>query len=164
MEIRKITSQDDRASLSRVYEQSWKSAYRNIIPQNYLDSIPEGRWAKSADKPGMNTMLLVDDDKIIGTSGYCSSRFPEMSGYGEIVSIYLLPEFTGQGLGLKLFKTVIADLQAQGFRDIFLWVLEENLHARRFYERFGFTYSGKYLDDNIGGRDLRELQYVYHIK
>ena len=42
-------------------------------------------------------------------------------------------------------------------------VLEDNHRARHFYEKCGFKYGGKYYDDTIGGKQLRELQYVYHI-
>lgn len=45
MEIRYIMPIDDRRMISKVYEESWRSAYKGIIPQEYLDSIPEGRWA-----------------------------------------------------------------------------------------------------------------------
>lgn len=51
MEIRYMTSADNRMTISRVYEESWKSAYKNIIPQDYLDSIPEGQWASNMDDP-----------------------------------------------------------------------------------------------------------------
>lgn len=47
MEIRHIQKDDDRSAISRIYEESWKFAYRGIVPQEYLDSIPEGRWASS---------------------------------------------------------------------------------------------------------------------
>lgn len=42
MIIRLINEKDDRAAISRVYEESWKSAYKNIIPQDYLESIKKG--------------------------------------------------------------------------------------------------------------------------
>lgn len=32
MEIRYITSTDDRMAISKVYEESWKCAYKGIIP------------------------------------------------------------------------------------------------------------------------------------
>ena len=48
MEIRLINEQDDCFAISNVYEESWKSAYKGIIPQTYLDSIPKGHWAKSS--------------------------------------------------------------------------------------------------------------------
>ena len=58
-------------------------------------------------------------------------------------------------------KTVLSELQKKGFSEVFLWVLEENNRARHFYESFGFVNSGDYLDDCIGGKDLKEIRYVY---
>ncbi|MDE7193312.1 MAG: hypothetical protein K2O14_05010 [Oscillospiraceae bacterium] len=46
MTIRPISEYDDPFALSLVYEESRKHAYKGIIPQNYLDSIPHGRCAK----------------------------------------------------------------------------------------------------------------------
>ena len=44
---------------------------------------------------------------------------------------------------------------------MFLWVLEENLGARHFYEKEGFSATDDDLNDNIGGKDLREIRYIY---
>lgn len=44
MTIRPQCSTDDPLAISRVYEESWKTAYRGIIPASYLDSIPAGHW------------------------------------------------------------------------------------------------------------------------
>lgn len=160
MEIRRLCSEDDRNALSRIYEESWRFAYKGIIPQDYLDSIPKGQWAASADKPNISTLVLFKDGEMIGTASFCPSRFEDMAGWGEVVSIYLLPDFMGKGYGKMLFAEAVRGLEEMGFRDIFLWVLEENTNARRFYEKQGFVPNGKYLDDNIGGKPLREIQYV----
>ena len=42
MEIRYLTPEDDPLAVSNIYESSWKYAYRGIVPQSYLDSIPAG--------------------------------------------------------------------------------------------------------------------------
>lgn len=34
MEIRHINQSDDRFAISRIYEESWKFAYKDIIPQS----------------------------------------------------------------------------------------------------------------------------------
>ena len=47
-----------------------------------------------------------------------------------------------------------------GFRRILLWVLEENMRARRFYENNGFVCTEVFRNDNIGGRALREVMYL----
>ena len=108
MEIRPIRDGDDRFAISHVYEESWKSAYRGIIPQAYLDAIPVGRWTKTVDDPARNSLVLLDGSKIVGTSSYGASRFVDRQGYGEIVSIYLLPEYFELGYGTQLQQAAMA--------------------------------------------------------
>ena len=43
MEIRPLRETESRLEVRRIYEESWKSAYRGIVPQAYLDGIPAGR-------------------------------------------------------------------------------------------------------------------------
>jgi predicted GNAT superfamily acetyltransferase len=43
MVIRRLTPSDDIDHVSRVYARSWKTAYQGIVPQEYLDSLPENR-------------------------------------------------------------------------------------------------------------------------
>lgn len=161
MEIRYIVSSDDRAEISRIYEESWKCAYKGIIPQHYLDSIPEGRWVSNIDNPMLKTMICIDNGRIVGTSSFCKSRFEQFQNWGKIVSIYFLPEYMGKGYGKILMESVILEFKKQGYENIFLWVLEANMRARHFYEQFGFLATDDFLDDNIGGKDLREIRYIY---
>lgn len=60
MEIRYITKNDNPLEISKIYESSWKYAYKGIIPQDYLDSIPTGQWANSINKVGLNSLVLTD--------------------------------------------------------------------------------------------------------
>lgn len=164
MEIRHLTESDDLLSVSRVYEQSWKYAYKSIIPKSYLDGISEGKWVKNISSPMLKSLIVLENDNIVGTASYCASRFSEMKHWGEIVSIYLMPEVIRKGYGKALLQAAVKELTEMGFKDIFLWVLEDNENARCFYEKFGFIQSGRFLNDNIGGKNLREMQYIYHTK
>lgn len=161
--IRKINPSDSREEISDVYEQSWKFAYKGIIPQDYLDSIPNGQWCGALDNPDRHTLVMLDGDKIIGTSSYCKSRFEDYMDWGEIISIYFLPEYMGRGYGTDLLELAVRELKAMGFKQVFLWVLADNHRARHFYEKCGFKNSGEYMVNDIGGKKLRELQYVYFI-
>ncbi len=163
MEIRHIRQSDDRFAISRIYEESWKAAYKGIVPQDYLESIPVGYWSHNFDQVGINTLIMIQNDTFIGTSSYCKSRFSDFEGYGEIVSLYFLPEYIGKGYGKQLLDAVIGELAHLGYREIFLWTLEDNVRARKFYEKAGFVLSNNYLDDNIGGKELREVQYCYNV-
>lgn len=92
MEIRYITPADDKMTISRIYEESWKYAYKGIIPQDYLESLPEGRWVANLENSNGGTLVCVDNGRIVGTSSFCESRFNQFKGWGEIISIYLLPD------------------------------------------------------------------------
>ncbi len=168
MEIRPLLASDDRFAVSRVYEESWKYAYQGILPQDFLDSIPAGRWAAGVDKADVHTLVMLEQGNIIGTSSFSDSRFSHMfldtEDYGEIISIYLLPAYIGKGYGKKLINAVLCQLSEMGFQNAFLWVLEENSRARRFYESCGFYQGSDYLDDNIGGKTVREIQYRCRIQ
>ena len=160
MVIRKTNEQDDLKEISHIYEESWKWAYKGIIPQNFLDSIAEGKWIGHLKKNEMTSFAAELNGTIIGTASVCRSRFECFADYGEIVSIYFLPEFTGRGYGTLLIERTLDELRSMGFEKAFLWVLEDNLNARRFYEKNGFVKADKSLDDNIGGKPLKEIAYV----
>ena len=115
MEIRYVAQSDDPLEISNIYESSWKYAYKNIIPQDYLDSIPKGHWADNINQESRNNLVVIEDGVIIGTASFCKSRWEEYSDYGEIVSIYFLPEYIGKGYGSLLLKRCVEELQQRGF-------------------------------------------------
>ena len=63
---------------------------------------------------------------------------------GELKRIYFLKDRQGGGLGKALFAEVMAWLQADGPRDVWIGVWSENHGAQRFYERHGFAKVGEY--------------------
>lgn len=102
---------------------------------------------------------MAEEKKLIGTACVSLSRWPDWPGFGEVVSLYLLPEYMGRGYGKALLAAAVETLAGQGFRDALLWGLEENRRARRFYEKAGFVFSGGFMEDEIGGRPIREVLY-----
>lgn len=156
-----MTKSDDRNAISKVYEESWKYAYKGIVPQDYLDRIPEGQWASHIEQSDRKNLVMLQDGLIIATSGFGQARMREMNGFGEIISLYCLPEYTGKGYGRLLLQAVVSELKKMGFDMVYLWVLEENRNARLFYESCGFVQTERCLISNIGGKELKELQYCY---
>lgn len=164
MEIRYINQNDVLFEISNIYEYSWKYAYKDIIPQDFLDSIPKGRWANSINREGMNNLVLIENGLVVGTASFCKSRWEKYIDFGEIVSIYFLPDYIGKGYGGYLLKRCIDELGKLGFTKLLLWVLEDNKKARRFYEKNGFNYTNEYINDCIGGKEIREVMYTYIIR
>lgn len=164
MEIRHMEQTDDRFAISHIYEESWKFAYKDIIPQSYLESIPVGRWISNFEDRERNTLIMIENSTFIGTSSYGASRYADLDNFGEIISIYFLPEYMGKEYGKQMLYATMEELKHLGYQDVFLWVLEDNHRARRFYEKAGLVLSNDYIETTIGGKKLREIQYRFHIK
>ena len=65
--------------------------------------------ADSINKIGMNSLVLMENGRIIGTASFCKSRWEKYSEYGEIVSIYFLPDSIGKGYGRLLLNKCIEE-------------------------------------------------------
>lgn len=60
-------------------------------------------------------------------------------------------------------KRAVEDLAALGYQQIYLWVLEENLKARSFYEQNGFSSTTDKVQVEIDGKELQEMRYIYAV-
>jgi GNAT superfamily N-acetyltransferase len=80
-------------------------------------------------------------------------------GCGELNAIYVLPEWTGHGVGRALLAYALGELRRRGLAPVLLWVLAANRPARRFYERAGFRPDGATHDFEVGGATLPEVRY-----
>lgn len=77
----------------------------------------------------------------------------------EIWRVYLIPKFWGSGVAKKLLEWGISEILKENFTNIELWVLEENIRARNFYEKMGFKYDNIFQITNMG-KELKELRYI----
>lgn len=160
MEIRYANESDSRFEISDIYEKSWKAAYKDIIPDAFLNSIPRGEWASNFQQSGFSDFVLIDNGKYIGTACICKSRWEKFADYGEIVSIYLLPEYFSKGYGKLLMDACVENLHKRNYDKILLWVLEDNIRARKFYEKNGFNCTDELQVNEICGKEIREVMYV----
>lgn len=159
MQILSITP-ENASDASHIYAYSWKVAYRGIVPDAYLDQLSLERWTPFLkDSPFMGLILKVEE-AYVATASVTPARDDLMKGWGEVVSIYVMPEHFGKGYGKKLFAYAIETLKEMGFNQVYLWVLEDNQQARDFYERNGFWASGDKMTLTIGGKALTEVRYV----
>ena len=75
------------------------------------------------------------------TIGFSVSRMA--ADEAEILSIAVAESHRGRGLSHNLLLTHLGHLAGRGIRTVFLEVEENNLPARRLYERAGFTVVGR---------------------
>ena len=154
--VRKMTA-DDIEAVRRLYTVGWQNAFKGIVPQDYLDQLNLDHWAPPLD----GAYVLTDGEKIMGTSSISAARDESFHGWGEIISIYILPELIGQGYGHILFDFVKDKLLELGYHNIYLNVFEENTRARNFYEKHDFSWNGDRIPSNIQGKELNEMRYIF---
>lgn len=154
--VRKMIIEDIEA-VRELYTSGWQNAFKGIVPQEYLDNMNLDDWAP----PLEGAYILTDGKNILGTSSISAARDESFKGWGEIISLYVLPELIGQGYGHILFEFVKGKLLELGYNHIYLTVFEDNMRARKFYEKHGFSWNNERLPLNVGGKDLVELRYVF---
>jgi ribosomal protein S18 acetylase RimI-like enzyme len=165
----RIASPDDARALAVMHIASWRETYTGLLPDKMLASLSvESRaaaWAKIMQEPATERSTVVylaeHDGTIIGF-GSCGGQRTEslkIKGYdGEISGIYVLREFQKRRIGTRLLCAMASDLISRGFSAAALWVLRDNLRARRFYEHYG----GKVVAEREDVREnvvLVELAY-----
>lgn len=97
--------------------------------------------------PAKATWLVEEDGAVIGyaLAGPCALPHDEVTpGCGELKRFYLVKDRQGGGVGGRLFDEVLAWLEKDGPRDLWIGVWSENHGAQRFYRRHGFEHVGDY--------------------
>ncbi|MCU0546682.1 MAG: GNAT family N-acetyltransferase [Oscillatoriaceae cyanobacterium Prado104] len=156
---------DDAPAIARVNVDTWRTAYRNIIPAAFLANLSyEARannWREiflDAKNTGVFACVAENESgKIIGFAAGCPERTGKYDYRGELSAIYILEAYQRQGIGRKLVREVATKLAESNLNSMLLWVLEDN-SACKFYEALG----GEIVGDREtvrAGILLKELAY-----
>ncbi|MDD3269118.1 MAG: GNAT family N-acetyltransferase [Syntrophomonadaceae bacterium] len=131
---------NDAPSIARVTVDTWKTAYRGIIDDNYLDNLSyEDREKGWREFPFHDSFVYVAEDEnqnIIGFAAAGPEREANPTYAGELYAIYICREHQKKGIGSILFRSVAEKFERSGVDSLLLWVLTDSPY-RRFYERHG---------------------------
>ncbi|AJC54950.1 GNAT family N-acetyltransferase [Streptomyces sp. 769] len=165
LRVQEMTEADiDAVSAIRV--RGWQAAYAGIVPQPYLDGMTveddarERRsWFRRSPDRVLNLVAIDDHAGTVGWAclGPCRGEVPP--GTGEVYALYIRPDLTGNGIGTVLINALHSRATGQQFDTLMLWVLQDNLRARRFYESLGYTADGATQSDTYGDTLLSEMRY-----
>ena len=162
----------DVEAIARVHVQGWRESYKDFLSPEALAGLSvEERvrmWQDAFARPNPRARLLVaetGDGEMVGFAcgGPIRREGAETLGTeAEIFAIYLLDKVKRQGVGRGLMRGVLDHLAAQGFRSAGLWVLKENIPARRFYEALGGT-PGAEQSFDLRGQTVAEIAYRFDL-
>jgi len=151
--IRPLNAADDLRTVADIFVSSWRYAYRGILDEGYLAALTPEHWLLALQTEQDRTLVAEAAGRLVGTATYGPARDPGWQGWGEVISIYMLPGYMGRGLGTRLLARAGQKLQDDGLERIYLWALQDNATAMRFYMRNGFVPAETRMM-RIGGRDV----------
>lgn len=139
---------DDAPAIARVRIESWRWAYRGLVPDALLEAMSvddgEGDWRRTIAAPdGISVFVAEGGGRAVGFVSAGPSRDDDaLTGTGEIGALYVVRAHAGTGVGGALMTAAEDSLRAGGFARATLWVLQANAAARGFYEHRGWTCDG----------------------
>lgn len=139
LKVREATA-EDAAVLGRINVDSWRHAFRGIVPADFLQAM-------SVEHQTERFLRFLDPG--IGAEGYLAGLAGEVVGYTslgsrrdpdagptteELYAIYAVPKVWRTGVGRLLHGHALTRFQARRATHATLWVFEQNTPARAFYE------------------------------
>lgn len=155
----------DAHAIACIHVTAWQVAYRGIVPDSYLSGMQieryTERWRLRIGKAESEIWLVEIHQAPAGWIAFGPSRDQgARSESAEIYAAYVAPDCWSLGIGQALMRGATARLEGNGYASCHLWVLEQNLRARKFYERAGFTpQRGPGMTVTIGTVPLPQIRY-----
>lgn len=143
-QIRKADANDGAAildCLAAAFE-----GYRNQYTADaFADTVLDSQTVQHRLRE-MCVFVAVSDGKIVGTIGCSVHRTEGQEAEGHLRGMAVLPEWQGTQLASALLQTAEAELIKNSCTRVTLDTTEPLTRAIRFYERHGFSASGRISD------------------
>jgi len=151
----------DAEAIARIEIETWRSSYAGMLPDRLLLDLSLARntrsWTRCLRAVPEDVFVAEEAGTLIGFGNCGRRRSGDGEFSGEIYTLYVAPEFQGQGAGRALMRALFTRLARCGHRGALLWVIRAN-PSRFFYERLGAKLLMHRLIP-IGGTEVEALAY-----
>jgi ribosomal protein S18 acetylase RimI-like enzyme len=162
---------DDVEAISIIHVNAWNKAYRDVMPEAFLNSITVkdrmSMWTKALSVPGKGIYVVSEHNgEVQGFAVLGPARDDDISNTnaGELVALNVNPEAWSCGVGSALLNHVIEFSHNEKWKSLYLWVIESNSRAIHLYERFGFEREGMIKIETLhSGSPITEHRYVKNL-
>lgn len=139
----RLAGVDDWPTLAAIHAASWRTAYRGLLPDRFLDEEAESEraahWRTRMHAPGAARRAAFIAEAAGRALGFGLIDLDAEPAHGAFLdNLHVLPGETGRGIGRVLLGRAarwVAD--AAPGTGVHLVLLEGNDRAARFYERHG---------------------------
>jgi GNAT superfamily N-acetyltransferase len=132
----------DTAAIAALHADSWRRHYRGSYRDEYLDREADAErlacWTErlAAPGPGDRTIVAVAGGRL---AGFAHTILHDDPAWGALLdNLHVRHDLKRGGVGRRLMAlSAAAVLAGEPATGLFLWVLEPNVAAQRFYVRLG---------------------------
>ena len=152
----RLGAPEDAAAIAALHAESWRSAYRGLIPDGDLgDALDEERqhfWRDRFASPEADRRIVfaaMADDVLVGFACVLADGDP---AHGPLLdNLHVKPGWRGRGLGAELLQKSRQWSRAIApGQPMHLWVLAGNAVARRFYRNQGGVEEDQRVEHRAG--------------
>ena len=162
----RLGTADDAAAIAALHAESWRSAYRGLIPDDDLGAgldderlqFWRGRFA-SPDRDRRVVFAAMVDDVLVGFACVLADADP---AHGPLLdNLHVKPGWRGRGLGAELLQKSREWSRAIApGQPMHLWVLAGNAAARQFYRSQGGVEEEQRVEHR-GGMAIVSLRCIW---
>jgi L-amino acid N-acyltransferase len=116
------------------------------------------QWFAEHGSPWVVTVVEVEG-KVVGWGSL--SRFRPRAAYGKTVenSVYLHPDWQGQGIGTAVLNDLVIRAKKNEFHTIVALISADQAPSLKLHEKLGFAHSGEIKE--VGNKFSRWLNVAY---
>jgi GNAT superfamily N-acetyltransferase len=136
----RLAASADAAAVAALHADSWRRHYRGAFSDTFLDGdVYADRLVVWADRlrepdPGSHTIVAEDGDGLVG---FAHTVFGADPRWGALLdNLHVVSRGKRRGTGSRLLALTAQAVLERG-TGLYLWVLEQNVDARAFYEARG---------------------------
>jgi ribosomal protein S18 acetylase RimI-like enzyme len=137
---------DDVIEVAALFLKCWKVSYIDVLSEetrNKMDTEASQELWRNALSNDLDrrTILALENGVLVGFFRVGPDKNDVTRGH--LFSLYVSPDFAGQGFGKKLLSAAVDLIAKSSFNQMSLWVFDENIVAKSLYAKFGFEPTGE---------------------
>ncbi|MFY8106650.1 MAG: GNAT family N-acetyltransferase [Elstera sp.] len=165
---------DDAARIADLHTRSWRTAYRGLLLDAYLDGpLLEERqthWVAALPQAQADDFILLaeEGDQLAGfIAAWCNDTSKAVDPHGNypgifVDNLHVDPDGRGKGLGRQLLLKTLEHAQTLPnlAPSLWLWVMASNARALGFYQALGGAIT-ETITEPFGGIQVETHRMVW---